>query len=126
MRQRLLLLALFVLGAAVVHCGHLWIGRQEVEVTVALTPGTSIEQVEVIVGPEKTWWGDIEAGDTDSWVLDPDGEIPELDLSFVLAGKKRAWTGPRFPRGTGYRIRIEIDAKGTVSERHCFWPCWLR
>ena len=78
------------------------------------------------VGPDKMEWGYIESGDTVSGVLDPDGDIPVLDLSFVLAGQEHAWRGPTFPQGTGFRIRIEIDAKGTVSERHCFWPCWLR
>ena len=56
-------------------------------------------------------------------VLPPEGEPPDVFLTYTAGPASREWHGPPVPIGLGYAIGIRIGADGTVSERPCQSPC---
>ena len=67
----------------------------------------------------------IAPGESVSVVLPPEGEPPQVTMTYTLAGQKRSWLGPAIARGVGYAIEISIAPDGGVTEQHCTMPCSL-
>lgn len=94
-------------------------------VTFAANATSDLGEVVLIAGADKTHWGTLTHGQTVSTILSPMGEPPEVFMTYVFAGQKLSWEGPRLAKGTGHRIHISINAHGDVSEQHCIQPCRL-
>ena len=86
---------------------------------------SDLGEVVLIVGADKISWGTLARGESVGAILNPMGEPPEVFMTYVLAGQKLSWEGPRLSKGAGYRIHIFIDSHGGVSEQHCTQPCRL-
>lgn len=84
-----------------------------------------IENVTLFVGANKSSWPELAPGEVVSVVLNPDGEPPQLTLTFTLDTEKRSWLGPPLAQGAGYVSDIVIDDEGSVTEQHCRTPCAL-
>lgn len=117
-----LLFFLFIAGC------DIW-GTENVKVWISFTDANTAEllkDVSVIVGGDKFFWHGIPAGTVERVTLRP-GELDNRQLTLIYTQNdlKKYWEGPEFEAGTNYRIEIKIDAKGIVSQRHCFQPCSL-
>ena len=85
----------------------------------------SLQNVTVFAGANKSSWPTIAAGESVRVSLSPEGEPPEVLLTYTLGPAPRQWRGPSIPRGVGYAIGIHIATDGSVTERHCQSPCDL-
>ena len=108
-------------------CG-MW-SNDIVEATVVFDSedkGTTLSDVRVIVGSDKFHWPRLAAGQTDKVKLRPHADDDrQLTLLFRLNEQNKAWEGPKFGLGVGYRIVMTIDSRGGVTDRHCILPCDL-
>jgi hypothetical protein len=119
--RRLTVAALLLSAVGCVH-------RDDVSVRVTFrAPGGSpaLEDFKIFVGGSKSWWAKIEAGETVSVNLPPEGEPPELSATYRFAGAMQSWRGPRLQRGVGYVVVIGIAGDGSATETHCAKPCAL-
>jgi hypothetical protein len=90
------------------------------------SPEHQLENVSVVVGVDKAFWGQMEANSAYTYILSPDSTPDwQLTMFYTLDGNRKIWESPLFPKGKGYRIEIKIDAQGDVTERHCYLPCSL-
>jgi hypothetical protein len=97
-----------------------------IELTYSAKAGSPpLQQLLVFAGASKSSWPTVQAGESVSVVLPPDGEPPQLTMTFTLGTVPREWRGPAIAPGVGYRIGIEVTADGEISERHCEMPCSL-
>lgn len=69
---------------------------------------------------------ELSPGETDRVVLRPNGERPDVILTFRVDGESRSWQGPPLAKGSGYAVDIVIDGDGVVTESHCRMPCELQ
>lgn len=85
-----------------------------------------ITDLSLIVGSDKYSWPSLSSGSDRNVNLTP-GPEDDRQLSFLYTfdGEKRSWEGPKFDKGTGYRMEITIDADGRIASRHCILPCTL-
>jgi len=84
----------------------------------------------VVTGSDEAHLRDLAAGEVETINLLPRPEDSrQLGLRYRLdsdvSTMGRFWRGPKFDRGTGYRIEIKINGRGEVTERHCILPCSL-
>jgi hypothetical protein len=96
----------------------------DVRLTYASAATTNLTFVNAISGADRESWAIIKPGASVQATLEPDGERPELLLDFKQAEQKVEWVGPALDQSRGYRISVDIDASGTIHERHCELPCW--
>ena len=118
---------LVLVSVACVGCG-IW-GNNVVKVRVIFAaPGSDrqLTNLSVIAGSDKYSWPSLAAGSDRNINLVP-GPDDDRQLSFIYTfdGQQRSWDGPKFEAGIGYRLEITIDAKGSVTSRHCILPCSL-
>jgi hypothetical protein len=85
-----------------------------------------LEKLRVFAGANKSSWPALQPGESVSVVLPPDGEPPQVTMTYRLASVQREWRGPSMATGVGYRIEITVSSDGSVSEQHCETPCSLR
>jgi hypothetical protein len=95
----------------------------DARVTYVGSGADDLREVAVIVDSDKVHWPYILPGETGRATLTPTGGSTSLTLIFDLRGERRVWIGPMLGYGPGYRIAIQIDANGDVTEQHCMMPC---
>ena len=96
-------------------------------VTFASTDQRGLLSLRVFAGGDKAYWPELQAGETVRTTLFTGGGDTALTVQFTTArGGPMSWAGPSFAPGTGYRIALQIDADGSVTEKHCVLPCRLR
>ncbi|MFM2419423.1 MAG: hypothetical protein RL385_4146 [Pseudomonadota bacterium] len=95
----------------------------DVRVTYVGSGADDLGEVAVIVDSDKVHWPYILPGETERATLSPTGGTTSLTLIFDLRGERRVWIGPDLGYGPGYRIAIQIDANGDVTDQHCMMPC---
>lgn len=83
-----------------------------------------IEDLRVYAGGSKAWWDVVAPGDSVGVFLRPEGELPQVTISYKVAGRTLRWKGPEIARGVGYAISIHVGANGAVTENHCRFPCF--
>jgi len=118
------------LTASVLGLGLLTGCRSKDTVRVRLTfnapAGTRpLESVTVFAGANKSSWPTIAPGESVQVALPPEGEPPDVLLTYTIGPAPRQWRGPSIPRSVGYEIGIHIAPDGSVTERHCQSPCSL-
>jgi hypothetical protein len=69
---------------------------------------------------------ELSPGETSQVVLRPDGERPDVILTFRVDGTPRSWQGPPLAKGLGYAVELVIEGDGVVTEAHCEMPCELQ
>ena len=84
-----------------------------------------LENDTVFAGANKTSWTTNAAGESVQVALPPEGEPPDVLLTYKAGPAPRLWRGPSIPRGVGYAIGIHIAPDGSVTDRHCQSPCDL-
>lgn len=95
-----------------------------VRLTFDAPPGSpSLTRVTVFAGANKSSWPTIAPGESVSVVLPPEGEPPDLSVTYTLGPAPHQWRGPSRPAGVGYAIAVRIAGDGMVTERHCQSPC---
>lgn len=124
-----LLWATFCLWVSVFGAGcRVW-GDDVVKIRIVFTetdPAKQLTDLAVFSGADKYSWYVLAAGEAKTINLLPGPRNNrQLVLLYTLDGEKKSWEGPKFPFGTGYRIEVKIDARGTVASRHCVLPCSL-
>lgn len=97
----------------------------DARVTFAASGLQELRKLRLIAGADKAYWPELRAGDSVRTTLFTEGEDTSLIIQFVIQGREVSWHGPTFPAGTGYRIAIQVDSSGQVSEQHCVLPCQL-
>jgi hypothetical protein len=121
-------IALYLLVSALSAGCCMW-GNNPVKVKLAFTetdPLRRLTDVSVIVGSDKFFWHDLSAGEVETVTLMPGPQDDrQLTLLYTMDGEQKSWDGPKFNLGTGYRIEIKVDARGTITYRHCILPCSL-
>jgi hypothetical protein len=102
-----------------------FISDHDVDARVTFTGGAgdALQNLLVVAGPDKASWPTLQAGESVRTTLFTDGGDTTLFVQFVLQGQQVDWYGPDFPVGTGYRIALQVDASGSVTEEHCVLPC---
>jgi hypothetical protein len=111
--------------------GWLWwrgafVGMHDVDarVTVIGSQGLEVRGLRIISGADKAFWPVLRSGDTARTRLFTGGDETSLTMQFTINGEQVSWHGPDIPDGAGYRIAIEVDSVGQVTERHCLLPCF--
>jgi hypothetical protein len=99
--------------------------RDDVKLRIHNDAHRPIENTRVYAGADKSWWQTIAAGDSVGVLLRPDGEPPQLEISFEIGHLPYRWTGPQIAVGTGYAIDIHVADNGAVTAQHCLFPCSL-
>lgn len=85
----------------------------------------AIDWITVFSGADKRSL-DLSPGEIERVVLRPNGERPDVILTFRVNGEPRSWQGPPLARGSGYAVALIMDGNGVVSEAHCEMPCELQ
>ena len=95
-----------------------------IQVTYAAEPASiPLQTLLVFAGASKSSWSLLQPGESVSVVLQPQGEPPQVTMTYAVGALPREWRGPAIPAGVGYRIEITVTADGSVAERHCQMPC---
>lgn len=106
-----------------------FVSGHDVDATVTFTGSDQrgLLSLMVFAGGDKAYWPELQAGETVRTTLFTGGGDTALTVQFTTArGGPMSWAGPSFGPGTGYRIALQIDADGSVTEKHCVLPCRLR
>lgn len=103
-------------------------GRVQLEVrNLADTSAAPLTDMGLTVDADKYHWPSLGGGEVRRVNLwpGPDG-AREVVLYYTQAGNPKSWVGPRLGVSQqGYLVRLDIDADGSVSSRHCAQPCSL-
>jgi hypothetical protein len=91
--------------------------------TVATDARSRISDVRLVAGSDKDWWPMVSPGESVRTALRTGGGDTQLLVQFTLRGERMQWHGPALGEDAGYRIAVEVDGDGAVSERHCKLPC---
>jgi hypothetical protein len=97
--------------------------RDAVKLRVTNDGPRALENLKVFAGADKVSWPAVAAGHSVGVNLRPDGEPPQLIVSFSVGPLPYSWRGPALEKGTGFAVELHIAGDGAVSERHCARPC---
>lgn len=93
---------------------------------VGVESGSRLENVSAIIGADKFWWASFAENEENTATLyTKKNPSTNLTLIYTVNGSERSWESADFSEGEGYRVRLEIDAKGSVKENFCKMPCRL-
>jgi hypothetical protein len=99
--------------------------RDAVKVRLTNDAPRALENLRVFAGADKSSWPTVAPGQSVGVNLRPDGEPPQLTMSFSVGRLPYSWRGPELAKGTGYALDLHIAGDGAVTERHCPLPCSL-
>jgi hypothetical protein len=117
-------------GALAIACLVFWweggfLSGSDVQarLAVATNAPSAISDVRLVAGGDKKWWPTVSPGESVRTALRTGGGDTQLLVQFTLRGERIQWRGPALGEDAGYRIAVEVDRDGAVSERHCKLPC---
>ena len=74
-----------------------------------------LQKLLVFAGASKSSWSLLQPGESVSVVLPPQGEPPQVTMTYAVGAVPREWRGPAIPAGVGYRIEITVTAPSRSS-----------
>src|SRR5688500_15444085 len=78
-----------------------------IKVTYDAAPASRpLDKLLVFAGASKSSWPAIQPGESVSVVLPPQGQPPQVTMTYALGSTPREWRGPEMAAGVGYRIDI--------------------
>lgn len=125
---KIFLLSVF-LGILMIGCNFFRSDVNEYVVTVKFVgdeSGKRLENVSAIIGADKFWWASFDNNEENTVTLSTKkSPSTNLTLLYTISGEKRSWESDEFSESDSYRIKLEIDASGSVKEDICKMPCRL-